>query len=177
MSSAARVPRIRIDIASAKDIAGIVAVRVKAAEELTQRFGGGHWSGLASEKGVAWEIRQGGKTLIARRGKSIVGTLKISTRKPWAIDPSYFTPVGKPWYLTNMAVDPAHQGLGIGRRCVLAAVQLVKELGGDAIRLDAYDAEAGAGRFYEKCGFTERGRVTYRITPLIYYERLVMRDA
>ena len=30
---------------------------------------------------------------------------------------------------------------------------------------------AGAGPFYEKCGFTEMGRVTYRITPLIYYER------
>jgi ribosomal protein S18 acetylase RimI-like enzyme len=111
--------------------------------------------------------------LIARRGKSIVGTLKIGTRKPWAIDVSYFTAVKKPWYLTNMAVDPAHQGLGIGRRCVLEAVRLVRESGGDAIRLDAYDAVAGAGPFYEKCGFTERGRITYRITPLIDYERLV----
>ena len=174
MTSAARVPRIRIDIASADDVAGIVAVRVKAAEDLTERFGGGHWSGLASEKGVAWEIRQGGKTLIARRGKSIVGTLRIATRKPWAIDASYFTPVKKPWYLTNMAIDPKHQGLGIGRRCVLEAVRLVEESGGEAVRLDAYDAVAGAGPFYEKCGFTERGRVTYRITPLIYYERLLL---
>jgi ribosomal protein S18 acetylase RimI-like enzyme len=50
------------------------------------------------------------------------------------------------------------------------AVQLVRTAGGEAVRLDAYDADAGAGEFYEKCGFTEVGRVTYRLNPLIYYE-------
>jgi hypothetical protein len=44
---------------------------------------------------------------------------------------------------------------------------------GDAIRLDAYDAEAGAGKFYAKCGFRERGRVVYRKTPLIYFELIL----
>ncbi len=43
----------------------------------------------------------------------------------------------------------------------------------DAIRLDAYDADAGAGIFYAKCGCTEVGRVSYRGTPLIYYELLL----
>jgi hypothetical protein len=46
----------------------------------------------------------------------------------------------------------------------------VRAAGGDAVRLDAYDAVAGAGPFYEKCGFREVGRATYRITPLVYYE-------
>jgi ribosomal protein S18 acetylase RimI-like enzyme len=169
-----RTPRVRMDIATPEDIPGIVAVRVNAAEDLTERFGGGHWSGHATDRGVAWDMRQG-KVLVARRGKSIVGTLKIATRKPWAIDVSYFTQCKHPWYLTNMAVDPAHQGLGIGTRCVMAAMKAVREEGGDAVRLDAYDAEAGAGAFYEKCGFTERGRVTYRITPLVYYEKLLTR--
>ena len=40
----------------------------------------------------------------------------------------------------------------------------------DAIRLDAYDADAGTGEFYRKCGFRECGRRVYRGTPLIYYE-------
>ena len=35
----------------------------------------------------------------------------------------------------------------------------------DAIRLDAYDAAAGAGGFYAKFGCTEVGRVSYRDTP------------
>ena len=111
--------------------------------------------------------------LVARRGRSIVGTLKLATRKPWAIDTSFFSASKRPWYLTNMAVDPSHQRLGIGTHCVLEAVRLVAEWDGDAVRLDAYDAVAGAGPFYEKCGFREVGRVTYRITPLIYYERIV----
>lgn len=160
-----------MDIATPDDIPGIVAVRVNAAEDLTERFGGGHWSGHATDRGVAWDMRQG-TVLVARRGKSIVGTLKIATRKPWAIDISFFTPRKRPWYLTNMAVDPAYQGQGIGTRCVLEAVRLARERDGEVVRLDAYDAVAGAGPFYEKCGFTEVARVAYKLTPLIYYEFL-----
>ena len=43
----------------------------------------------------------------------------------------------------------------------------------DSIRLDAYDADAGAGRFYARCGFLERGRVVYKGDPLVYYELLL----
>lgn len=163
------VPRIKVDLATADDIDGIVAVRVNAAEELTERFGGGHWSGHATERGVALDLRQG-KVLVARRGAKVVATLKLGTRKPWAIDLSYFQSARRPWYLTNMAVDPASQGKGIGKRCVLEAVRLVAEWGGDAVRLDAYDAEPGAGEFYVKCGFTEVGRASFRANPLIFYE-------
>jgi GNAT superfamily N-acetyltransferase len=169
-STRPRSPRVSIDLATPEDIPGIVAVRVSAAEDLTRRFGGGHWSGHASDRGVAWDLRQG-KVLVARRGATVVATLKIGTRKPWAIDPSHFTPSRRPWYLTNMAVDPRHQLRGVGRKLVLASVKLVKEWGGDAVWLDAYDDEqAGAGPFYVKCGFTEMGRKSYRLTPLIYYE-------
>jgi GNAT superfamily N-acetyltransferase len=164
-----RTPGVRIDLATPEDIPGIVAVRANAAEDLTARFGGGHWSGHATDRGVAWDMRQG-KVLVARRGSKVVATLKVATRKPWSIDISYFTPCKRPWYLTNMAVDPAHQRLGIGKRLVLESVRLVREWGCEAVRLDAYDAIAGAGPFYEKCGFSEVGRATYRITPLIYYE-------
>ena len=34
-------------------------------------------------------------------------------------------------------------------------------------------ADTGAGEFYRKCGFREVARVTYKGTPLIYYEWLV----
>ena len=163
------VPRIRVDLATPDDIDGIVAVRVNAAEDLTERYGGGHWSGHPTERGVALDLRQG-KVLVARRGSKIVGTLKLQTKKPWAIDLSYYQSARRPWYLTNMPVDPTQQSKGIGKRCVLEAVRLVAAWGGDAVRLDAYDAEAGAGGFYLKCGFTEVGRASYRATPLIYFE-------
>ena len=53
------------------------------------------------------------------------------------------------------------------------AVRIAREKKADAIRLDAYDAPAGAGGFYVKCGFHEVGRVIYRDNPLIYYELLL----
>jgi GNAT superfamily N-acetyltransferase len=53
------------------------------------------------------------------------------------------------------------------------ALEVARDWPADAVRLDAYDAPAGAGPFYEKCGWEERGRVVYRKCPLIYYERLL----
>jgi GNAT superfamily N-acetyltransferase len=53
------------------------------------------------------------------------------------------------------------------------AVELCRKWPANALRLDAYDATAGAGGFYEKCGFSSVGRITYRNVPLIYFERMV----
>jgi hypothetical protein len=53
------------------------------------------------------------------------------------------------------------------------AAAIAKAWPADAIRLDAYDAPAGAGDFYAKCGYQERGRVVYRNDPLIYYEQIL----
>jgi len=110
------------------------------------------------------------RVLVARKGKRIVGTLHLPTKKPWAIDVSYFTPVKKTLYLTHMAVIPATQRQGIGCRLLDEAVKQARDWPADAIRLDAFDADAGAGAFYTKCGFREVGRVVYRKAPLIYFE-------
>ena len=100
--------------------------------------------------------------------------MRLAPKKPWAIDVAYFTPVKRPLYLTGMAVSVAHQGQGLGRLALEDASAVARAWPADAIRLDAYAAEAGAGRFYAKCGFQERGRVAYRRDPLAYYE-LVLR--
>jgi GNAT superfamily N-acetyltransferase len=62
------------------------------------------------------------------------------------------------------------QRQGIGRLLVAEAVKQARAWAANAIRLDAFDADAGAGAFYAKCGFREVGRVTYRKAPLIYFE-------
>jgi GNAT superfamily N-acetyltransferase len=106
----------------------------------------------------------------ARLGTEIVGTLRLATKKPWAIDTSYFSACRRPLYLLAMAVTPARQRQGIGRLCLQEARRIAEAWPADALRLDAYDAKAGGGGFYERCGWTERGRVSYRGVPLIYYE-------
>lgn len=142
------------------------------AEDLTQRYGKGHWSSAVSERSVLHALRSS-RVLVMRRSGAIVATLCLATRKPWAIDTRYFSASKRPLYLTDMAVAPSVQRRGIGRLCVEQAREIALAWPGDAIRLDAYDAAAGAGGFYSRCGFREVGRVTYRHTPLIYFEMLL----
>ena len=91
----------------------------------------------------------------------------------WQVAPTHswmLSTCKRPLYLTGMAVRPDFQRRGLGRRCVDEAIRIARDWPADAIRLDAYDADAGAGLFYHKCGFTETGRKTYRSVPLTYYE-------
>jgi GNAT superfamily N-acetyltransferase len=113
------------------------------------------------------------KVLVSRDGGELVATLRLATTKPWAIDAAYFTAARRPIYLLDMAVAPQRQRRGFGRQLLAEATAAAKEWPADAIRLDAYDAPAGAGPFYAKCGYAERGRVVYRGTPLVYFELLL----
>jgi ribosomal protein S18 acetylase RimI-like enzyme len=158
--------KVAISIASPADAIELAALHTAVAENLTRR---GFRSNKTSEKGALLAIRNS-RVLVARRGKTIVGTLNLPTKKPWAIDVSYFTPVEQPLYLTGMAVAPALQRQGIGRRLIKEVIKQARAWPADAIRLDAFDHDTGAGGFYAKCGFREVARVTYRKTPLIYFE-------
>lgn len=158
--------------ATLKDVPVIAALQNAAAGALTARYGEGHWSSLSTERGAALAQRHA-RVRVGRSGKRILTVLRLATKKPWAIDVSYFTPVKRPLYLTGMAVSVAHQGQGLGRLAVEDALAVAKEWPADAIRLDAYDADAGAGPFYARCGFRERGRVVYKGDPLVYYEFLL----
>ena len=151
------------------DAAEIAALRTEVAERLTRDFGQGHWSATATERGVLLSLKNS-RVLVARANSALIATLRLATRKPWAVDKSYFSDSARPLYLSDMAVSPDHQRSGVGRRCLAEAVRMARAWPADAIRLDAYDAPAGAGDFYAKCGYREVGRVKYRKTPLIYFE-------
>jgi GNAT superfamily N-acetyltransferase len=114
-----------------------------------------------------------GKVLIATDAGAIIGTLTLSTRKPWAIEPAYFTRVKTPVYLTSMAVTPMLQSRGVGRAMLVAVDEAVRRWPAQAIRLDAFDADAGAGAFYAKCGYQETGCAVFRGVPLVYYEKVL----
>lgn len=161
--------KLSISIADQGAVPALAALHTDVADHLTARYGRGPWSAVTTESGVSMGLRLS-RVLVARDGKTIVGTLRLQGKKPWAIDPAYFTPVRKPIYLTHMAVMPKMQRQGIGRLLLDEAVKQVKEWPAQSIRLDAYDHAAGAGAFYAACGFLERGHITFRGAPLIYYE-------
>jgi GNAT superfamily N-acetyltransferase len=165
---------VRVTFRDAKldDAPAIAALYNAAAGALTARFGEGHWSHLITERGTAFSLRHA-RVRVGREGRHILTVLRLATKKPWAIDVAYFTPVKKPLYLTGLTVSVAHQGKGLGRLALEDAITVARKWPADAIRLDAYDADAGAGRFYATCGFQERGRVRYKDDPLVYYELLL----
>jgi GNAT superfamily N-acetyltransferase len=167
---------LSFQLAVAGDAAELAALHTAVADRLTVLHGRGPWSSKASEKGLLYAMRNS-RVYVAREGKEIVGTLRLATKKPWAIDTRYFAASRRPIYLLAMAVKPAKQRAGIGRHCLKEAAKTARAWPADAIRLDAFDADAGAGRFYAKCGYTEVGRTTYRNTPLIYYELLLPAEA
>lgn len=168
----ARSPRFSVQPASPSEAVDLARLHSNVADHLTDVYGQGPWSTRTSEKGVLFAMRTS-KVFVARLGVEIVGTWRLTTKKPWAIDTSYFSISRQPVYLLAMAVAPDRQRQGIGRKCLDEARRFAKAWPADAIRLDAYDAKAGGGGFYERCGGIERGRVTYRDAPLIYYEFLL----
>jgi ribosomal protein S18 acetylase RimI-like enzyme len=161
-----------LQIATSDDAMALAALHMAVADNLTKKHGHGPWSTKTSEKGVLFALRSS-RVFVARERGEIVGTLRLATKKPWAIDVKYFAKCKKPLYLLAMAIAPAKQRQGIGKRCFEEAVKIAKASPADAIRLDAYDAAAGAGGFYAGCGCTEVGRVVYRKAPLVYYEFLI----
>ena len=160
---------LKLHPANSSDVPGLVELRNAVNQRLSSHFAGVLRASVVTENGIRFTMSRA-TVLVARfRGRPIA-TLALSTRKPWAIDVSYFTPTAAPLYLTDMAVHPRRQRMGVGSQCVALAIEYAREWPATAIRLDAYDAKYGAGDFYRKCGFRETGRAAYRNTPLIYFE-------
>lgn len=155
--------------AAAADVPGILALQLAADAHEEARFGKDRWSTKISEASVIRGMKSS-RVLVALRRNKIAAALRLATKKPWAIDITYFTPVAKAAYLHDVAVDPAVQREGIGRSLLAYTTTTARALGFNALRLDAYDGASGGGPFYAKCGFREVGRVVYRKVPLIYYE-------
>ncbi len=150
----------------------MAVLKEAVANRMTSVYGTGPWSSFGTVRGVLAQMRAGRYFIAKHRGR-VVAKLWLGTRKPWAIDPRYFTPCKRPLYLLDMAVAPALQRTGLGRQCLDEARRIGREWPADAIRLDAYDAAAGAGGFYARCGFADRGRAAYRNAPLAYFETLL----
>jgi GNAT superfamily N-acetyltransferase len=156
--------------ATESDVPALIALRAAVAADQAQRFGGSPSS--PSERAVLFNMRNA-RIILAYRGKTLAGSLRLATKKPWAIDVKYFAPVKRPLYLTDMAVTPKLQRQGLGRKLLEQAIAQARAWPADAIRLDAFDSASGAGPFYAKCNFRETARATYKNAPLIYYELLL----
>jgi ribosomal-protein-alanine N-acetyltransferase len=73
----------------------------------------------------------------------------------------------------DMAVRPDRQRRGVGRRSMELAEQIARRVGLRAIRLDAYAGPAGAGEFYQSCGYAMVHAGAFKGVALEYFEKLL----
>jgi len=164
--------KTEITPAALSDARALAALRTAVANGMTQKFGHGHWSACPSKAEVKRQLRAS-HVLVARREGEIVGTVRLARALPWAIDSIAFTQVTSALYVLGLAVALEARGLGVGRDLMEAAKEAARSMRAQALWLDAYEHSAGAGPFYQTCGFQMVGRTQYREVPLIYYEWLV----
>lgn len=86
-------------------------------------------------------VEPGGAALMARLGDQIVGCVGLAPTRPGVVD------------LVKMAVAPAHQGHGIGRALMAAAIERARDLGCRRIELESNRKLAPAVHLYEAYGF------------------------
>lgn len=155
--------------ATRADARALTSLRVGVAQRLTLDHGGGPWSACPSRAMVIRQMRAS-HMLVARRGAEIVGTVRLIRANPLLLDAQAFTPVGVALYLIGLAVAPLVRGQGIGRELVETCKEVARSWPAQALWLDCYDTVAGAGPFYEKCGFRQVGPVVFKDAPLRFYE-------
>ena len=161
-----------ISVATTRDARAIADLRTAVANGMTQQFGLGHWSARTSKAAVVRQMRAS-HMWVARREGEVIGTVRLATAQPSAIDARSFTPVKTALYVLGLTVAPAARGQGVGRQLVEVAKGAARDWHADALWLDAYDHAAGAGSFYQCCGFREVGPSAYKEVSLTYYEWLV----
>lgn len=88
--SVSAVTRLMFRKAGESDAAAVADLRTAAARDLTTRFGRGHWSSEPTQRGVMSGMR-GAEIWVGKRAGVPVATFRVTTRKPWAIDPSTHT--------------------------------------------------------------------------------------
>ena len=62
------------------------------------------------------------------------------------------------WYVNVLAVVPRHRGEGLGSRLLALADETGRKLGKQGMSVIVSDANTGARRLYERCGYREAAR-------------------
>ena len=125
---------------------------------IEKKFGliGGHDWAWRKRRAVASELDTNPRgVFVAEVDGACAGY--VTTR----IDPA--TKIG---VVPNLAVDPAFQKHGLGRRLIDAAVAHAKREGMLYLKIETLDQNAVGQRFYPAYGFTEVARQVHYLMPL-----------
>ena len=123
-------------LATETDVPSLLALQLAVDADQARRFGSERWAMTINAKSVARGLLTS-RVLVARQRGRIVGALRMETKKPWAIDLRYFTPVATAVYLHDVNVAPQLQRSGIGRRMIEWAKTMARDWPVEAISREA----------------------------------------
>lgn len=165
--------RLVVKRAAQEDAGPIAQLLEAAAQKLTEDFGEGAWSRATTLRTLRGAVEEGTLHVVCA-DDAIVGTFRVgATRIPFYRKEWFHNPDAPALYLRDMAIAPGSQRKGIGRATMTEIDAIARECGLKAVRFDAYEGPAGAGTFYQKCGYSQVHRGLVGDVPLEYYEKVL----
>ncbi|MHB0963020.1 MAG: GNAT family N-acetyltransferase [Gemmatimonadaceae bacterium] len=161
-------------VATAADVDPVYTLLAAAGDRLAKR-GFPNWIPAYPRARVAENIEDGIVRVV--RGAGVL--VATYTLRPLATHPyknmDWHDPDAIARYLNRFAVDPRHQGLGIGRWCLEQLAEECARDGATAVRCDVLQANVPLRRFYERHEYEARGDRFHSGWDFTVYERVLGR--
>jgi len=160
---------------------GIETMRRLSAIDLTERLGGGHWSGFSRLQSIRERIDCADPGILRRmtlfvacEGTEPVGSVAVSTFPPGFWKRSYWQdPKAAALGVFNLVVLPSQQRRGIGSFLMAGVEELAMDRGFEFIRLDAYSHNPTSTAFYRAIRYEERRTIEVRTVGLVLFEKRI----
>jgi GNAT superfamily N-acetyltransferase len=168
-----RTVNLTFERARPNELEELHAILTAAGLDMEARWGLSHWV-PAYPLSLLQTAADAGRVYSVRRADSrIVGTFTLGRdaadyvpAEAWSADPAM--------YVTQLAVHPDYQGVGIGRSCMQWIEGNAKREGLRSVRLDASAAHEALLRFYRGQGYEERAQFWFRGTHLVCFEKILV---
>jgi GNAT superfamily N-acetyltransferase len=137
-------------------LADLHAIIAACGHDLKERLGLTHWDPPYPLRLLRRDAAERAVYAV-KDSEFLIGTFTVG-RTPLNPYPphAWSEPEAPALYLNRLAVWPGLQGHGIGRSCLTLVEQIARQLGCEAMRLDAYAGHSALLAFYEHAGYVRR---------------------
>ncbi|WP_235206784.1 GNAT family N-acetyltransferase [Paenibacillus tyrfis] len=162
-----------IDQLTADDLKSLLTLYKEVTAHLNQN-GVHQWDWLYPNRFVIGADVKRGTAFGVREGERVVGAVVVDRRQSGNYNElSWTDQTGDPACIHRLAVHPAFQGHGIGKRLLQFAEQQARTEGCTSIRLDVFTGNPGAVGMYRKAGYADVGAIRFpmRKEPYLCFEK------
>lgn len=134
--------------ATASDVEAITALLQACAQTMSDQ-GMHHWLGVYDQTSVAANLKSK-SVFVLESEEQLLGCIALGQQKADYYQDCWPQAPAADFYITQLAVSPAAQGQGYGRKLMQHCLDIVADA---RLQLDAVDHYPALIRFYQKLGF------------------------